>query len=382
MTLAIGVQPFFNKAGRLISGSNRHVTRLTTRSFRPELMYSQTRRLFSVNPILIPHSRRYCLSPIRELQRSGLRRNVSHHPYSRHCSNKSSRGISSTNSSDKMKTISVVKGEKMRPKKAKVAGPHDHHPDGLTRYPTTSSANGILRGLDWLGTVSFAASGTIMAGYAGMDSLGCTIVGAITATGGGTIRDLLLGNVPVFWMAEVEYLWLVLITVGLTFNFFDKRLTYPFGENGVILYATDTLGLGAFSVIGAMNAVRMGLPAVVCVTCGMVTATFGGIMRDILCCKPVRIVHSHAEIYSVTAITGASVFVGLRRLGLPPVFRIMGGVLSAVSMRYWATKYNITLPVASWFNPNRLSPAAQQGNDVILLQKNDVTQHVTKAVEK
>ena len=111
-----------------------------------------------------------------------------------------------------------------------------------------------------------------------------------------------------------------------------------------------------------------------------VTATFGGIMRDILCCKPVRIVHSHAEIYSVTAITGASVFVGLRQLGLPPVFRIMGGVLSAVSMRYWATKYNITLPVASWFNPNKLPPAARQGNDVILMQKNDVTQPVIKAV--
>jgi uncharacterized membrane protein YeiH len=217
-----------------------------------------------------------------------------------------------------------------------------------------------------VGTVSFAASGTIVAGYAGMDSLGCTIVGAITATGGGTIRDILLGSTPVFWVVEVEYLWLVLVTVGVTFLLFDKRLAYPFGENGVILYATDTLGLGAFSVIGAQNAIRMGLPAVVCVACGMITATFGGIMRDILCCKPVRIVHSHAEIYSVTAISGASVYVALRHLGLPPALRILGGVFSAVAMRHWATKYNITLPVASWFNPNK---QIQQGNAVILLQK-------------
>ena len=185
-----------------------------------------------------------------------------------------------------------------------------------------------------------------------MDSLGCTIVGGITATGGGTIRDILLGSFPVFWMAEVEYLWLILATVGGTFLLFDKE--HPkeglCGENGIIFYLSDTVGLGAFAVIGAQNAIRRSLPGVVCVVCGMITATFGGLLRDVLCSKPARIIHSHAELYALTALTGAGCYVVLRHLCFSPVVRISGGVLSAVCMRHWATTHNITLPLASWFN--------------------------------
>jgi uncharacterized membrane protein YeiH len=209
-----------------------------------------------------------------------------------------------------------------------------------------------------------------MAGYSGMDSLGCTIVGAITATGGGTIRDVFLGNVPVFWMVEVEYLWIILAAAGITFCFFDKRLAYPFGENGVVLYATDTLGLGAFSVIGAQNGIRMGLHPLVCIICGLITATFGGVIRDIICCKPVRIVYSHAEIYSLSALSGASIYVGLRHLGCSPAVRILGGVLSVVAMRHWATTCHVMLPTASWFNPIKRMAEQAEGGNVILMQTN------------
>jgi uncharacterized membrane protein YeiH len=205
-----------------------------------------------------------------------------------------------------------------------------------------------------IGTVSFAASGTIMAGYAGMDSLGCTIIGTITATGGGTIRDLLIGNFPVFWMVEVEYLWLILATVGITFAMFDKDdIDSPLSENGMAFYLTDSFGIGAFACIGAQNALRKGLPGLVCVVCGMITATFGGVMRDTLCGKRARIVYSHAEIYGVTALTGALFYMGTRYLCFSPAVRICSGVLSAASMRHWATTYNIKLPVASWFENNQ-----------------------------
>jgi uncharacterized membrane protein YeiH len=220
------------------------------------------------------------------------------------------------------------------------------------------------------GTISFAASGTIVAGYAGMDSLGCTIVGAITATGGGTIRDILLGNFPVFWMAEVEYLWLILATVGVTFVMFDKYSKDAlFGENGAILYVSDTVGLGAFSVIGAQNAIRMGLPPLVCVVCGMITATFGGVFRDILCCKPARIVHSHTEIYGVTALTGAVFYVGMRALKFSPAVRICGGVLSAACMRHWASTYNVTLPLATWYKGVH-TPSPKEAAAVIFMTPN------------
>ena len=242
-----------------------------------------------------------------------------------------------------------------------------HHSSLITHYSTHVHCTG---------TASFAASGTLMAGYAGMDSLGCTIVGAITATGGGTIRDMLLGNVPVFWMVEVEYLWLILASVGITFVMFDKDSPKDsfLGESGTAMYMSDSVGLGAFAVIGAQNAIRMGLPPLVCVVCGMITATFGGVIRDVLCGRPARIIHSHAEIYGVTALAGAVCYVGMRHLQFSPAVRIFTGVMSAACMRHWACSYNITLPLASWFKG---PPQPPQKEAVLLLTPDAATTTTT-----
>ena len=181
------------------------------------------------------------------------------------------------------------------------------NPDGLTRYPTLTSSHGILRTLDWIGTVAFATSGTITAGYAGLDLLGCTIVGTITSIGGGTVRDLLLGQTPVFWMLEYEYIMLCLLASVCTFYTWKDLEDNGNGiitENGMhltlacvhfiifllsniigrFMFWTDTIGVGAFCVIGmnillkvykrciiiyaylgAQNAIRMNL--LYCVEC-------------------------------------------------------------------------------------------------------------------
>ena len=80
----------------------------------------------------------------------------------------------------------------------------------------------------------------------------------------------------------------------------------------------------------------------------MFTATFGGVIRDVLCKRPVRILHSHAEIYASTALIGASVYTSVRYLGGSPTVRICSGVLSAMFARYSADKYDIKLPLANW----------------------------------
>ena len=98
-----------------------------------------------------------------------------------------------------------------------------------------------------------AASGTMVAGHAGMDILGCTMVGTITSLGGGTIRDLLLGRTPVFWFKEIEYLLLCVGTALAAFYAHDK-LEGPVAEEA--LWWGDTLGIGAFSVVGAQAAAR------------------------------------------------------------------------------------------------------------------------------
>ena len=94
-----------------------------------------------------------------------------------------------------------------------------------------NAANKALRVLDYIGTVTFAVGGTITAGHAGLDMLGCTMVGTITAVGGGTVRDILLGQLPVFWTIEIEYI-LMCIAAGLTtfFLYVDSDIK---SDNGI-----------------------------------------------------------------------------------------------------------------------------------------------------
>ena len=201
-----------------------------------------------------------------------------------------------------------------------------------------------------IGTISFAASGCITAGYASMDLLGCTIVGTITSIGGGTVRDLLIGNAPVFWASEVEYIILCLATTSITFftwNELEKQKIVE--EDGSLLWWTDTIGVGAFCVIGAQNGIRKGLNPLICIICGMFTATFGGVVRDLLCQRKPRILHSSAEIYATTALLGAGTYVFSKYIGLNPFFRIFNGVATAMGARYYASTNEIKLPLAPWY---------------------------------
>jgi uncharacterized membrane protein YeiH len=207
--------------------------------------------------------------------------------------------------------------------------------------------------MDWVGTLSFAASGTITAGYAGMDLLGCVVVGTITSIGGGTVRDLLLGNLPVFWMAEWEYVLMCILTSGLTFFTWTKlEESNMVKEDGKLMFWTDTIGVGAFCVIGAQNAIRRGMNPLISILCGMFTATFGGMIRDVLCKRSPRILHSNAEIYATTALAGASAYVATRGLGANPALRIFSGVATAIALRYAAVENDIKLPLANWYVQN------------------------------
>jgi|EP00982_Pelagococcus_subviridis_P016217 hypothetical protein len=126
--------------------------------------------------------------------------------------------------------------------------------DGMPRYPELSIP-GTLRFLDYFGTASFAMTGTLAAAARGMDLLGCVVVGTITAVGGGTVRDLLLGRGRrAFWMEEIEYLWICLGTGVLTFlSWPTLRREFGVDESDWWVEAWDAIGVGAFCVIGAQN---------------------------------------------------------------------------------------------------------------------------------
>lgn len=216
--------------------------------------------------------------------------------------------------------------------------------DSLPRYPT-ASALGALRLSDYIGTASFAYSGSLLAAGCGMDVLGSTLVGTVTAVGGGTIRDAVILNKRPFWTDETEYLYICVATGCATFLAYSGSAPGVDREEGALEFLTDTLGVGAFCVIGAMNGARAGVPGVVCAACGMATATFGGVVRDVLCKRDVRILHSRAEIYATTAVAGAAAYLVAGRLGLSVGARVGSGVGLAVGLRAWAATNGVRLAV-------------------------------------
>lgn len=216
--------------------------------------------------------------------------------------------------------------------------------DSMTRWPSFYSAGGVLRALDWVGTVSFAHSGTILAATSGMDFLGTAVVGTITAVGGGTIRDAIFLCRQPFWTSEIEYLMLCFATASITF------FAWPYFRDSIpddhsALFIGDTLGIGAFCVIGAQNGIRAGMPAFVSLICGVATATFGGAVRDVLCKRDVRILHSHAEIYASTAAGGASAYLIANMMGASLRLKILAGVGTGIFLRHLAWTEGIRLPV-------------------------------------
>lgn len=156
--------------------------------------------------------------------------------------------------------------------------------------------------LDLLGVAVFATSGALKASQKQMDVFGFVLVAAVTGIGGGTLRDLLLGIQPVFWVARVEYLAISAALAVIVF-FVAHRLR---SRQRWLVWA-DAIGLATFCVVGAQVALSVGTPVAVAVLMGVMTATFGGVIRDVLCNEVPLILRR--EIYATAAALGALVYV-------------------------------------------------------------------------
>ncbi|CAL1172257.1 unnamed protein product [Cladocopium goreaui] len=172
---------------------------------------------------------------------------------------------------------------------------------------------------NYVGDASFAFTGSLAAGLAGMDLLGCNLVGFITALGGGTIRDIMLGRTPIFWTTMYdEALLCIVISTGAFFGLPYLANRFGITAEGEFVFWTDTVGLAAFAVLGARVAACLPdhhVHAGACALCGLSTACFGGLVRDILCQKPPRILYAEHEMYATPALLGALVCVWLLRSG-------------------------------------------------------------------
>lgn len=170
-----------------------------------------------------------------------------------------------------------------------------------------------------------------------MDILGFILVAAVTGVGGGTLRDLLLGVTPVFWITEPVSIYLCVIAASLTYfavNLFRQRDAW-------ILWM-DAVGLSVFAIMGAQAALAYGAPPFIAVVMGVMTATFGGIMRDVLCAEVLTLMRP--EIYISCALLGAFVYVLLHQLGMSESMALIIALVAGFSLRAAAIWFKLTLP--------------------------------------
>ncbi len=196
----------------------------------------------------------------------------------------------------------------------------------------------LLRGLDYFGTVVFAISGALVAARKGMDLMGFAILATVTGIGGGTLRDLILAR-SVFWVAHWEYIVICVLTAIATFYFVHhvrRRFSW-------LLWA-DAVGLAAFSVLGVQIALSTGTNPFIAIIMGMMTAAFGGLIRDVLAGEPPLLLHR--EIYASAALLGGVVYALFGVVLHQPVWALILGFIVALVVRALGIVYHWHLPTA------------------------------------
>jgi uncharacterized membrane protein YeiH len=196
--------------------------------------------------------------------------------------------------------------------------------------------NTAIYTFDILGIAVFAISGALAAAEKRLDILGFILFGTITGIGGGTVRDLLLQTDHVFWIADTTYLWVCIIASSLTW-FFAGR----FHSLRTVLLWADALGLALFSVLGTMKALQWQAPLIVAMVMGMMTASFGSLMRDGLLGRPPVLLEP--DIYVTAALVGAGGYVLLSRFEPTQAVAMPLAMFLAFLLRGLAIIYDLRL---------------------------------------
>ncbi len=209
----------------------------------------------------------------------------------------------------------------------------------MSEAPLTS-VQLLLEWIELLGLLAFAVSGYLEAERRGMDPVGHFALAFVTAFGGGTLRDLLIDRRPLFWVEHQEWVMIVLLlclvlpwlTRGRPINQESRWLSWP-----------DALGVGLFSVSGAAFALRTGMPLFLSSMMGVITATFGGVIRDIVCNEVPRL-FQRTELYATCAFAGAWVFLGLTTIGVAQPVAMALGTITTFALRIIAIVRRWHLP--------------------------------------
>ena len=219
----------------------------------------------------------------------------------------------------------------------------------MANEPLTISILAIM----YFGDIVFAISGALMAAKYKMDIVGFIMIGSITGIGGGTTRDLLLGR-TVWWTQDPVELILVVTVSIITFFFITNEITRKKGA----IWA-DALGLSVFAVVGAHIALAFGSPFFIAVVIGMITATGGGVIRDVITNNEPMIMSG--QLYATAALLGALSYASLKYWGAGEIVSEIVGVLAAFTLRASAIIFDIRMgPPGSFI---RIGKTDKDSND-------------------
>ena len=191
--------------------------------------------------------------------------------------------------------------------------------------------------IDILGTIAFSISGVLVALNKRMDAFGILIIAFVTAVGGGTLRDVLIGDTPVSWMTNMTFVYVVLASTIFAVVFKSK---IDYLRKSLFLF--DTIGIGLYTVVGVEKGISAGLHPIICIALGTMSACFGGVIRDILC-NEIPVIF-RKEVYATACILGGIVYFLIKRLPIEGnlVFIIAG--LVVIITRILAVRFKLRLP--------------------------------------
>jgi uncharacterized membrane protein YeiH len=190
--------------------------------------------------------------------------------------------------------------------------------------------------LDWFGVAVFAVTGALVASRQQMDIFGFALLATVTGIGGGSVRDLLLGQ-PVFWVKDPHY---ISICIGVSsLVFFTAHI--PESRYRVLMWL-DAVGLSFFCVVGASKGLDAGAGPFIAVVMAVITASFGGIIRDVIGGESPFLLRK--EIYVTAALAGALVFVASHELGIPDAAAAVAGFTVCFAIRGFGLRYGLALP--------------------------------------
>jgi uncharacterized membrane protein YeiH len=197
-----------------------------------------------------------------------------------------------------------------------------------------------LRWAEIAGLIAFAVSGYLEAERRGMDPIGHFALAFVAAFGGGTLRDLLIDRRPLFWIEHHEWVVAVL-ALSLLLPWLARRRAQPWVERAV--QWPDAVGMGLFAATGTALALDVGLPVLIAVMMGVITATFGGVIVDVLCNEVPRIFR-RTELHATCAFAGGWAYVALASLDAPRSVAIGAGAALAFGLRMLAVGRGWRLP--------------------------------------